>query len=33
MNFFHGDFAAHKNVIENLRAGSAFLGRRIGSDT
>jgi len=29
MNFSHGDFAAHKKVIENLRAASAFLGRRI----
>lgn len=29
LNFSHGDFAAHKKVIENLRAASAFLGRRI----
>jgi pyruvate kinase len=29
LNFSHGDFAAHKKVIENLRASSAFLGRRI----
>jgi pyruvate kinase len=29
LNFSHGDFAAHKRVIENLRAASASLGRRI----
>jgi pyruvate kinase len=29
LNFSHGDFAAHKKVIENLRATSASLGRRI----
>jgi pyruvate kinase len=29
MNFSHGDFAAHQKVIENLRAASAALGRRI----
>ena len=29
MNFSHGDFAAHKRVIENLRAASVFVGRRI----
>ena len=29
MNFSHGDFAAHKKVIENLRAASASAGRRI----
>ena len=29
LNFSHGDFAAHKKVIENLRAASASLGRRI----
>jgi pyruvate kinase len=29
MNFSHGDFAGHKKVIENLRAVSAALGRRI----
>ena len=29
LNFSHGDFAAHKKVIENLRAVSASLGRRI----
>ena len=29
LNFSHGDFAAHKKVIENLRAASESLGRRI----
>ncbi len=29
MNFSHGDFAAHKLVIENLRAASASAGRRV----
>ncbi len=29
LNFSHGDFAAHKKVIENLRAAAADLGRRI----
>ncbi len=29
LNFSHGDFSAHKKVIENLRAASASLGRRI----
>ncbi|SPD75583.1 Pyruvate kinase [uncultured Desulfobacterium sp.] len=29
LNFSHGDFAAHKRVIENLRAASAAVGRRI----
>ncbi|MGD1999684.1 MAG: pyruvate kinase, partial [Desulfobacterales bacterium] len=29
MNFSHGDFATHKRVIENLRAASASVGRRI----
>src|SRR5512139_4023208 len=29
LNFSHGEFAAHKKVIENLRAVSASLGRRI----
>jgi pyruvate kinase len=29
LNFSHGDFAAHKRVIENLRAASASLGRPI----
>jgi len=29
LNFSHGDFAAHKAVIENLRAASASLGSRI----
>jgi len=29
LNFSHGDFAAHKKVIDNLRAVSASLGRRI----
>ena len=29
LNFSHGDFAAHKKVIENLRAASAALGHRI----
>src|SRR5512135_1441804 len=29
LNFSHGDFAAHKMVIENLRTVSASLGRRI----
>jgi pyruvate kinase len=29
LNFSHGDFAAHKKVIENLRSASASLGRRI----
>jgi pyruvate kinase len=29
LNFSHGDFTAHKKVIENLRAASTSLGRRI----
>jgi pyruvate kinase len=29
LNFSHGDFAAHKKVIEKLRGASASLGRRI----
>ncbi len=29
LNFSHGDFATHRNVIENLRAASRSLGRRI----
>jgi len=29
INFSHGDFAAHKKVIENLRASSVSVGRRI----
>jgi len=29
LNFSHGDFAGHKKVIENLRATSVSLGRRI----
>ena len=29
LNFSHGDFSAHKKVIENLRAASASVGRRI----
>src|SRR5512135_2996173 len=29
LNFSHGDFLAHKKVIENLRAASESLGRRI----
>jgi pyruvate kinase len=29
LNFSHGDFAAHKKVIENLRVASISLGRRI----
>ncbi|WP_027716605.1 pyruvate kinase [Desulfuromonas sp. TF] len=29
LNFSHGDFAAHKKVIDNLRAASAATGRRI----
>jgi pyruvate kinase len=29
LNFSHGDFAAHKKVIENLRAAASSLGRRI----
>jgi pyruvate kinase len=29
LNFSHGDFASHKQVIENLRAVSKSLGRRI----
>ena len=29
LNFSHGDFAAHKKVIENLRAAAANTGRRI----
>src|SRR5512136_3139234 len=29
LNFSHGEFAAHKKVIENLRAVSESLGRRI----
>jgi len=29
LNFSHGDFTAHKKVIENLRAAAATTGRRI----
>jgi pyruvate kinase len=29
LNFSHGDFAGHKKVIENLRAASAAVGRRV----
>jgi len=29
LNFSHGDFASHKKIIDNLRAASASLGRRI----
>ncbi|MEN6614950.1 MAG: pyruvate kinase, partial [Syntrophorhabdus sp.] len=29
LNFSHGEFAAHKKVIENLRATSGSLGKRI----
>jgi pyruvate kinase len=29
LNFSHGDFAAHKRVIENLRAASKSLGRGV----
>ena len=29
LNFSHGDFATHKKVIENLRASSKSLGRRL----
>ncbi len=29
LNFSHGDFAGHKNVIENLRAAARALGRRV----
>ena len=29
LNFSHGDFAAHKNVIDNLREASRSLGTRI----
>lgn len=29
LNFSHGDFAGHKTVIENLRAASKSLGRRV----
>ena len=29
LNFSHGDFSAHKRVIENLRAAAASAGRRI----
>ncbi len=29
LNFSHGDFAAHKKVIEDLRVASTSLGRRI----
>jgi pyruvate kinase len=29
LNFSHGEFAAHKRVIENLRAASASIGLRI----
>src|SRR5512139_2782061 len=29
LNFSHGDFTAHKKVIENLGAASSALGRRI----
>jgi pyruvate kinase len=29
LNFSHGDFEGHRNVIENLRAASASVGRRI----
>jgi pyruvate kinase len=29
LNFSHGDFSAHKQVIDNLRAASAKTGRRL----
>jgi pyruvate kinase len=29
LNFSHGDFAGHKQVIENLRAASSATGRRV----
>jgi pyruvate kinase len=29
LNFSHGDFSAHKKVIDNIRAASASLNRRI----
>jgi pyruvate kinase len=29
LNFSHGEFAAHKKVIDNLRAAAASIGRRI----
>jgi pyruvate kinase len=29
LNFSHGEFASHERVIENLRAASASMGRRI----
>ncbi len=29
LNFSHGDFSAHKKVIDNLRSASSDLGRRI----
>jgi pyruvate kinase len=29
LNFSHGDFASHQQVIENIRAASAQMGRRV----
>ena len=29
LNFSHGDFAGHRQVIENIRAASAQVGRRV----
>ena len=29
LNFSHGDFASHRQVIENIRAASAQVGRRV----
>jgi pyruvate kinase len=29
LNFSHGDFAAHRKVIENIRAASRYTGRRV----
>ena len=29
LNFSHGDFASHRQVIENIRAASAQMGRRV----
>ena len=29
LNFSHGDFSAHKKVIDNLRAASAKTGKRL----
>src|SRR5664279_3294799 len=29
LNFSHGDFAAHRKVIENIRAASRSTGRRV----